>query len=154
MSGFNAGMSAGAIRVTLTGDWDRLHNTFQYLNTNYKLQAVQLNQQQAQKTKDAIETNVFNLTGKPHGTGIWWIDTLELMSNLEVKKTGGADSAFFIGFGDGLHSHRGKYPISYNSIAEILESEHPLIKPTWESLKGDFLEEWQNLVLKATRGGV
>ena len=45
MSGFNAGRSAGAIRVTLTGDWDRLRNTFQYLNTNYKIQAVQLNQQ-------------------------------------------------------------------------------------------------------------
>lgn len=154
MSGFNASKSAGAMRVTLTGDWERLRSTFQYMNTNYRAQAVQLNQQQAYRVKDAIETNVFNLTGKPHGTGIWWLDTLELMSNLEVKKTGGADSAFFIGFGDGLHSHNGEYPISYNSLAEILERDHPLIKPTWESLKDDFLEEWQSLVMKATRGGV
>ena len=68
---FNPSKSAGAIRVTLTGDWGRLRNTFQYLNTNYKIQAVKLNQQQAQKVKDAIQDKILSLGDKPYGSGIW-----------------------------------------------------------------------------------
>lgn len=155
---FNPSKSAGAIRVTLTGDWGRLRNTFQYLNTNYKIQAVKLNQDQAQRVKDAIQDKILSLGDKPYGSGIWWYETGELLDNLKIQKVGGADSAFFINFGDERHSHNGKkiddYSITNNSLAEILEGQRPVVRPAWESLKGDFLEEWQNLVLKATRGGV
>lgn len=144
----------GSIAVTLTGDWDRLNNTFRYLNTGFREQAVYLNRDQAQRTKDAIGEAVFEMTGKPHGSHIWWVETLELMSNLEVKKAGGGDSAFFVGFGDGMHSVKGNgEPVSYEFIANGLEETHPLIRPTFEKIKGDFLKEWQELVAKATRGG-
>lgn len=145
---------SGAIRVDLTGDWDRLRFTLNSLNTNLRQVAVALNQDQAQRAKEAIENNVFNMGGKPYGSGIWWIETLELMSNLEVKKVGGADSGFFVGFGNELHSHKGAYPISNNAIAELLEASHPLIQPTWEKIKGDFIQEWQDLMIKAVHGGV
>lgn len=155
---FNPAKSAEPIQVRLTGDWGRLQNTFQYLNSHYKQQAIQLNQQQAQKVRDAIEDKILSLGEKPYGSGIWWYETGVLLDNLQIQKVGGADSAFFINFGDERHPHNGKkvddYSITNNSLAEVLEGQRPVIRPAWESLKGDFLEEWQNLVMKATRGGV
>ena len=124
------------------------------------MDAVLLQQDQANRVKDAIETEVFKLTGKPYdksrpeNTGIWWLETLELMEHLEVKKVSVGDSAFFVGFGDGMHSTvDGGTPLSYEAIAKKNEENHPLIKPTWEKLEDDFLNEWKDLVLKATRGG-
>lgn len=144
---------AGGFRVQLTGDWERLKHTVNYLNTRYRMDAILLNQDQAERATNAIFDKVWTLTGKPHGTGIWWYDTGELLENLEAKRVSIGDSAYFIGFKEGMHSHVGRYALSYNSLAEVLEAEHPLIAPTWQELEAEFLKEWQDLVLKATRGG-
>lgn len=148
---------SGGFKVQLTGDWERLKQTVQYLNSHYRRDAILLLQDQAERVKPAIEDKVFTLTGKPfdprrkENTGIWWIETLELMSSLQVKKVSGGDCAFFIGF-EGNHS--GNPSLSNNEIAEKNEANHPLIAPTWKELEAGFKKEWQELVLKATRGGV
>ena len=139
-------------RVQLTGDWEKLKHTLQYLNNHYRRDAILLLQDQAERVKPAIEDKVFSLTSKPYGSGVWWVETLELMSSLEVKKVSGGDCAFFIGF-EGTHSSSGK-SISNQEIAEKNEENHPLIAPTWKELESDFKQEWKELVLKATRGGV
>lgn len=149
---------AGRFKVQLTGDWERLRHTINYLNNHYRRDAILLLQDQAERVKPAIEDKVFTLTGKPydprrpHNTGIWWIETMELITSLEVKRVAGGDCAFFVGF-EGNHSGS-DYPISNQEIAEKNEANHPLIAPTWQELEAEFKQEWQELVLKATRGGV
>ena len=144
-------------RVQLTGDWERLKYTINYLNNHYRQDAILLLQDQAERVKPAIEEKVFTLTGKPYhsgrpaNTGIWWMETLELMSSLKVKKVSGGDCAFLINF-EGTHSSTGK-SLSNNQIAEMNEANHPLIAPTWQELEADFKKEWIELVQKATRGG-
>ena len=149
---------ANGFRVQFTGDWDKLKNTINYLNNRYRRDAILLLQDQAERVKPAIEDKVFTLTGKPYdprrpaNTGIWWMETLELMSSLRVKKVSGGDYAFFVGF-EGVHSSKNGKPITNQEIAEMNEQNHPLIAPTWEELEADFKQEWMELVQKATRGG-
>lgn len=148
---------AGRFKVQLTGDWERLKQTIQYLNNHYRRDAILLLQDQAERVKPAIEDKVFTLTGKPydprrpHNTGIWWIETMELITSLEVKRVAGGDCAFWVGF-NGQHS--GDPSLSNNEIAEKNEANHPLIAPTWQELEAEFKKEWTELVQKATRGGV
>ena len=151
---------AGRFKVQLTGDWERLRHTINYLNNHYRRDAILLLQDQAERVKPAIEDKVFTLTGKPydprrpHNTGIWWIETMELITSLEVKRVAGGDCAFFVGF-DGYHSdNQTGMILSNQEIAEKNEANHPLIAPTWQELEAEFKQEWQELVLKATRGGV
>ena len=150
---------ARGFRVQLTGDWERLKYTINYLNNHYRRDAILLLQDQAERVKPAIEDKVFTLTGKPydprrpHNTGIWWIETMELITSLQVKKVSGGDCAFFVGF-EGTHSSKSGKALANQEIAEKNEANHPLIAPTWKELEADFKQEWVELVQKATRGGV
>ena len=150
---------AKGFRVQLTGDWERLQFTLNYLNNHYRRDAILLLQDQAERVKPAIEDKAFSLSGKPfdqrrpYNTGIWWLETMELMDSLRVKKVSGGDCAFFIGF-EGTHSSRSGKSLSNQEIAEKNEANHPLIAPTWKELEEEFKDEWRELVLKATRGGV
>lgn len=151
------------VKVEFTGDWERLRHTINHLNTDFRMQAILLQRSQAERLKQAIEDKAFSLTGKPYdvrrpeNTGVWWLETLELMENLEVKSVSGGDSAYFVGFDYGYHSH---YPINhgqlltYAEIAEKNEANHPLIAKVWEEMEPGFLREWNEFVLKAIYGGV
>lgn len=151
--------------VTLTGDWERLYRTLHYLNTQQRIYAVQLLHEQSQKVSEKLEEHIVSQdlgwgakpesSGENH-TGLWWDDTDELYNNLSnitytgLNSAGGKVSAF-IGFkGD----HSGNPPIANNAIAEMNESVHPLVAPTWKELEGEFKQQWDEFIAKSVRGGV
>ena len=153
---------AGGVNVVLTGDWDRLRNTLSHLNTNFRIQAVNLIKQQLDVLNEAIWEQAYYYEGKPYhpsrpkNTGVWWVETEELLNHLEVKNIQSGDIAYFVGWseGSGDHGLPRKNPLPYDTLAEILEDAHPLVSKVWDKYEPRFRQEWDDLVLKAIRGGV
>lgn len=151
---------ATPISVSITGDWQAVMDIINNLNTNFRAYAIDLMTDQANRLKEAIIDEAFNLTGKPYdprrpeNTGVWWMETMELLDNIEVKSVRGAETSFFVGFGDGDHSaqYPNSEPISYAEIAQKNEENHPLIARVWDKLEPVFLKEWDDFVNDAIHG--
>ena len=157
-------------RVRLSGDWEKLQQTLSYLQNNFHAEAKLLQQSQALRLKTAILSKAVSgdlgykpdHPARPNNTHLWWIETWELLNHLMVRQEPNArGGAYIVGFGSGKHSPppkggNGYKPIAYKDIGYILEQklDHPLFAMVWDDLEPVFLQEWNELMLKAIRGGM
>lgn len=149
-----------AMSLTVSGDWDRLNRTLQNLSqmgAMFKGQITEDGDFVLEKLKGHIASQDLGWTPlSPHtvalkgGDTTIYVETGALMGGMQAKRIswGGADVAVLIGIEPGAG-----HPSGY-SMADIMgwmeygtskQPPRPLIRPTYEEVKGILMDNWKQL---------